>query len=67
MGRGWGLVDKMGALGGWGLLALALLFGSAAALNRANKKPDSNIRHGKSKFFQTKSLRSEYRDQICIR
>ena len=52
MGRGWGLVDKMGALGGWGLLALALLFGSAAALNRANKKPDSNIRHGKSKFFR---------------
>ena len=49
-GRVGAVVGKMGALGGWGLLALALLFGTATALNRANKKPDSNIRHGKSKF-----------------
>ena len=35
-----------------GSFLVLLLLGQAAALDRLLKKPDSNIRHGKSKFEQ---------------
>ena len=47
---GWSEAIAMGSTTLWlGVVGLLLLGQPVLGLNRANKKPDSNIRHGKSK------------------